>query len=173
MAGFLSSMSNWPWPIAADGVEWPAVSVATTTKLTGVSLPAIWTEPGTLKEYVLTSPVSPVLPATSCCPVICSAADMMPGPPVPSTTAVTVNVCERVDHVVGAVTVFTPGPCATQTALRQDSLALQICVHPPGMAQRFCDTSHLVLAGQSESVEHEYFGLVHASTAAAAKRRIE
>src|SRR6266850_5011390 len=120
-----SSIRSWPVPAARSGVVPPPVSVATTVKFTGVSEPAACTVPGTLNVYVRTRPASPVLPVMLDAPAILSTAEAIPGPPVSSTTAVTVTDCERGDHVVGAVTDVIRGPCSSQAAFTQASAGAQ------------------------------------------------
>src|SRR5882762_3624226 len=72
-------------------------------------------------------PVSPVVPMTSGLPETRRIADAIPGPPVSSTTAVTVTFAEGNAQVVGAETVLMRGPCSSQAAFTQASAGAQIC----------------------------------------------
>src|SRR4051812_25739983 len=121
--GALSSIKSCPVPTAFVCVAWPALSTASMVNATGASDPAACTVLGTLKVYLRDCPVSVVVPATSAFPATCSAADAVVAFRPESICAVTgtVIVPLRFDHVVGASTLLTIGPCCVHFALRQTS----------------------------------------------------
>ena len=88
-----------------------------------------------MNVYVRTKPVWLVAPTMFDAPGILSTAEAIPGPPVSSTTAVTVTCCERGDHVVGAVTDVIRGPCSSHAAFTHASAAAQTVVQ--GYSQRW------------------------------------
>jgi hypothetical protein len=76
--------------------------------------------------YVRTRPVSLVVPTVFDAPAILNTADAIPGPPVSSTTAVTVTGIKRGVHVVGAETEVIRGPCSSHAAFTHASAGAQI-----------------------------------------------
>src|SRR5438128_1938728 len=81
----------------------PALSAAVMMKASGLSLPGVWTVPGTVNWYV-----PPVLPTpANDWPATSSVADATSLPPVEPIVAVTVTLWARSDHVVGAFTFVT------------------------------------------------------------------
>src|SRR6267378_5682781 len=100
--GPTSSMSNCPCGSTGGAAVWPALSVALMMKSTGLSLPGVWTVPGTTNWYV--PAVVPGAPAKDC-PATSSAVDATSL--LELTVAVTVTFCARDDHVFGAFTFET------------------------------------------------------------------
>ena len=111
------------------------MSAATTVNAIGASESGVCTEPSTMNVYVRTGPLPLGTPGMLDSPAILSTADAIPGPPVSSTTAVTITGSERFDHVVGAVTDVIRGPCSSHAAFTHASAAAQTVVQ--GYSQRW------------------------------------
>jgi hypothetical protein len=100
--GPTSSMSNCPCGWTGGAAVWPAWSVALMMKPIGLSLPGVWTVPGTANWYVPAA--LPGAPAKDC-PATSSVADATAL--LELIVAVTVMFCARDDHVFGAFTFVT------------------------------------------------------------------